>query len=140
MAKYGAHIYVDPKETIIIPFDDMVPFFRLELGKAEAEMLELDISTKVDETTINKDQVLGSNAIVSASNQICKVIVVFIIGKRVGSNSKKSKFTGTQEMVRALGQQNPLTNLSRKIGNIEFDSRIRELGRSVWILVLALVG
>ena len=103
-------------------------------------MLELDISTKVDETTIKKDQVLGSNTIVSASNQICIVIVIVIIGKGVGSNSKKSKFTGTQEMVRALGQQNPLTNLSRKIGNIEFDSRIRELGRSVWILVLALVG
>ena len=72
----------------------MVPFFRLELGKAEAEMLELDISTKVDETTIKKDQVLGSNTIVSASNQICIVIVV-VIGKGVGSNSKKSKFTGT---------------------------------------------
>ena len=73
--------------NIIIPFDEVIPFLGLEFGKAESEMLELDISAKVDETTIKKDQVFGSNTIVLASNKICTVIVV-VIFKEVGSNSK----------------------------------------------------
>ena len=66
-------------------------------------MLDLDISAKVDEMTIKKDQVFGSNTIVSASNQTRTVIVVFIF-KGVGSNSKQSKFAGMEEMVWALRQ------------------------------------
>lgn len=71
--------------NIIVPFDDMIPLLVLEFGKSESEVFEFDISVKVDEITIKKDQVFGSNTIVSASNKICIVIVVF---KEVGSNSK----------------------------------------------------
>ena len=54
---------------IIIPFDYMIPTFLLEFWKAVLEMLELDISVKINKMTINKNQVLGPNTIRAASKE-----------------------------------------------------------------------
>ena len=74
----------------------MIQTIRLECWKADLEMLELNVSAKINETAINKNQVLGPNTIVAVSNKICIFILIF---KEVGNSIKKRKVTALKEMI-----------------------------------------